>query len=104
MEHFANPEKPLKELVRVLKPSGTVLIAVPNKFNLWSLGKMSIDLLSRLHMSKPWKYGYEKSYTKYGLRNLLNSIGLRQQMSLDAEFLRAYILQRFFHFENQSFC
>jgi ubiquinone/menaquinone biosynthesis C-methylase UbiE len=77
MEHFVNPEKPLKEIVKVLKPSGIVVIAVPNKFNMWSLGKMSIDLLSRLYLTKPWKYGYEKPYTKYGIKNLLNSIGLK---------------------------
>ena len=104
MEHFVNPQKPLKEFMKVLKPSGMIVLAVPNKLSLWSLGKMSIDLFSRLHLSKPWKYGYEKPYTKFELKNLLGSVGFKSPKVSGCGVFEGLYITAFFSLENQIFC
>jgi hypothetical protein len=39
---------------------------------------MFLNFLNRLHISKPWRYGYERSYTKYELKYLLNHLGFKK--------------------------
>ena len=36
IEHTIDPEKAFKELVRVLRPGGTLVVTVPNRFWFWS--------------------------------------------------------------------
>jgi ubiquinone/menaquinone biosynthesis C-methylase UbiE len=96
IEHFVNPKQPLKEIVRVLKPLGTVMTAVPNKFSLWSLGRIFLNLLNQLHISKPWKYGYERPYTKYELRNLLAPVGFEKLEVLGVGIFEALYITIYF--------
>jgi len=58
LEHVPDPARALKEISRILKPDGQVVISVPH--------------LSRLH-DEPHDY---YRYTEYGLRYLLNQAGL----------------------------
>jgi SAM-dependent methyltransferase len=57
LEHVPNPKQAIKEMHRILKPSGILLISVPH--------------LSRLHFIP---YDYFR-FTLYGLTHLLRSIG-----------------------------
>lgn len=78
IEHFLNPNLPLREMRRVTKLSGTIIVAVPNKYNLWTLGRVFVNFLHGLHLLHPWKYGYEKSYSKSELQKLLTSLGFEK--------------------------
>lgn len=57
LEHVPNPHQAIKEIYRILKPSGVLIISVPH--------------LSRIH-NAPYDY---YRFTLYGLIHLLNSAG-----------------------------
>lgn len=73
IEHFDESEDAVREMARVLKPGGRVILGVPNRFDpflrpvlvwlLWVLGH--------------YGYGFEKSYSRRALRGMLERAGLR---------------------------
>lgn len=73
LEHFRNPGGLVTEAVRVLQKHGITIFAVPNKFSFHTIGRGIATRLLKLQ----WVYGYEASYSKWELRHLLNSVGLR---------------------------
>ena len=72
IEHFADSNVAVREIVRVLKPGGTAIIGVPNKLDPF-LRPLMVHLLNKLGR---YSYGMEKSFTASGLRRLLESEGL----------------------------
>ena len=73
IEHFPEYKLAAAELFRVLKPSGTAIIGVPNKLDPF-LRPLLVCVLSLLRL---YPYGMEKSFTPGGLQRLLESVGFR---------------------------
>ncbi len=74
IEHFKYPEnlKQVKEMARVTKHGGEIIINVPNSLCLWYiLIKKVLVLLKR------WQFGYEESYTLWRLERTAKEAGLR---------------------------
>jgi SAM-dependent methyltransferase len=72
IEHFDETEEAVQEIVRVLKPGGHAVVGVPNRHDpflrpLLATALQSIGLYS---------YGYEKSYSRRALRDMLERAGL----------------------------
>jgi len=72
VEHSPNTEKILKEVYRVLKPGGRVLITVPNKISFFHITKNIKMLFGK------WDLGYEKSFSPRHFRKLLENAGFIQ--------------------------
>lgn len=84
IQHIPDSQQAISELKRVLKPGGRVIVSTMNLYNPHSLYKLFLKLLR-----KPYKYGYEKSYTRTGLKKL---VGLKT-ISIDG-FYPAYGILR----------
>ena len=73
IEHFRDPENvaAIKEMARIVKPSGKVVIIVPNTFCLWyKAGKTLAVLL------KNFEFGYEEDYSLARLVKAVDRAGL----------------------------
>lgn len=73
IEHLSSEERrkdALKEIYRVIKKGGYLIITVPNKLNfpyvIWSLRQQ------KLHIAE---FGYETFYTPFEMKKILKSIG-----------------------------
>ena len=71
IEHFAETEQAVGELLRVLKPGGRAIIGVPNRHDPF-LRPLMVALLYRLGL---YGYGFEKSYSRAALREMLTDAG-----------------------------
>jgi len=69
VEHVKETKKCIKEISRVLKKKGILIIHVPHKISLYTLNKLFQKLLGL------WKSGYEKSFTKSYFEKLLKRNG-----------------------------
>ena len=72
IEHFAESETALQEIFRVLRPGGLAIIGVPNRWDPF-LRPLLVTLLYRVGL---YGYGYEKSYSRRALRNMVERTGL----------------------------
>ncbi len=72
IEHFAETEKAVAEMARVLKPGGRAIIGVPNRLDPF-LRPLLATVMQALGI---YGYGYEKSYTRRALRQMLEQAGL----------------------------
>jgi ubiquinone/menaquinone biosynthesis C-methylase UbiE len=102
IEHFVKPKSALIEMFRVSKFSGRVIVAVPNKYNLWTFGRKFVDFVSKFNFSQPWKYGYEKAYSTNELRYLFESSGFEVKKifnvgTFEAIYITAYFSLREFN-------
>jgi SAM-dependent methyltransferase len=73
IEHFADPTNvtALREMARVTKPGGRVIIIVPNTFCLWyKVGKFVAVLM------KNFEFGYEEDYSPHRLKTAAQRAGL----------------------------
>ena len=68
---FLNYEDAVAEMARVLKPGGTLIVAVPNFWNFHTGYKFILKLLG-----KKFEYDYEKSFKKSELRDAFKKSGL----------------------------
>jgi len=78
LEHFKKPEdlQAISEMVRVTKKGCRVIVIVPNTLCLWyTAGKHIARLLGK------WRFGYESSYTIWGLRDLFEKAGLKVELT-----------------------
>lgn len=88
IQHIQDDKQAVSEMVRVLKPEGTIILSVNN---LWNIPHM---IFKKLKGTK-YAYGYEKSYSKKELRKL----ALENSLELNAEdgFYFAYGIYRLRH-------
>ena len=73
IEHFDETEQAVREMARVLKPGGHAIIGVPNRHDPF----LRPLLATALQAVGLYGYGYEKSYTRQALREMLERAGLR---------------------------
>ena len=72
IEHFAETERAVSEMARVLKPGGCAIVGVPNRHDPF-LRPLLATVLQAVGL---YGYGYEKSYSKKALRQMLERAGL----------------------------
>jgi len=73
IEHFRDPENvvAIKEMARVTKPSGKVIIIVPNTLCLWYKAGKFVAV-----MIKNFEFGYEEDYSPRRIKNATRRAGL----------------------------
>jgi SAM-dependent methyltransferase len=71
VEHFKDPRPIMAEQVRCLKPGGTLVVDVPQKFNPYTIYK------HRAIARGTWQYGWETEYSLRQLRRLGKRLGLK---------------------------
>jgi SAM-dependent methyltransferase len=72
IEHFDETERAVHEIARVLKPGGRAIVGVPNRHDpflrpLFAAALQAVGL---------YGYGYEKSYSRRALKQMLEGAGL----------------------------
>ena len=72
IEHFDETERAVAEMARVLRPGGRAIIGVPNRHDPF-LRPLLAAVLQALGL---YAYGYEKSYSRRALREMLQRAGL----------------------------
>jgi SAM-dependent methyltransferase len=73
IEHFDETQQAVAEMLRVLKPGGTAIIGVPNRHDPF-LRPLLATILQAVGL---YAYGYEKSYSRRALREMLERAGFR---------------------------
>ena len=73
IEHFDETEQAVREMARVLKPGGCAIIGVPNRHDPF-LRPLLATVLQAIGL---YAYGYEKSYSRRSLREMLERAGFR---------------------------
>ena len=71
IEHFDETEQAVREMARVLKPGGCAIIGVPNRHDPF----LRPLLATVLQAAGLYAYGYEKSYSRRALREMLERSG-----------------------------
>jgi SAM-dependent methyltransferase len=72
IEHFDETERAVEEMARVLKPGGRAIVGVPNRHDPF----LRPILAAGLQALGLYAYGYEKSYSRRALREMLERAGL----------------------------
>ena len=72
IEHFDETERAVREMARVLKPGGRAIVGVPNRYDPF----LRPLFVSVLHAAGLYGYGFEKSYSRSGLKRMLEKAGL----------------------------
>jgi len=72
IEHFDETERAVAEIVRVLRPGGRAIVGVPNRHDPF----LRPLLATLLQAAGLYGYGYEKSYSRRALREMLERAGL----------------------------
>jgi SAM-dependent methyltransferase len=86
IEHFDDPLPLLLEQFRVLKPGGSVIVEVPNRYNVYTLYKQVLMAIGR------WPPGWETQYSPADLACVLRAAGfaLERTIGWDTFILRAF--------------
>lgn len=87
IQHIPNYPQAVKEMKRVLKPGGRMIVANLNYWNFHSLHKFILKILNQ-----PYEYGFEKNFTKKEMRDLMQSNDL--QIIAEDGFYPAYGVYR----------
>ncbi|MEO7271066.1 MAG: methyltransferase domain-containing protein [Vicinamibacterales bacterium] len=72
IEHFDDTARAVREIARVLKPGGRAIVGVPNRHDPF----LRPLLAAALQTINGYGYGYEKSYSRRALREMLEAAGL----------------------------
>lgn len=72
IEHFDETEQAVAEMARVLRPGGRAIVGVPNRHDPF-LRPLMATMLQAVGL---YAYGYEKSYSRRALREMLERAGL----------------------------
>ena len=73
IEHFDETELAVREMARVLRPGGCAIIGVPNRHDPF-LRPLLSTIMQAVGL---YGYGYEKSYSRRALREMLERAGFR---------------------------
>jgi len=73
IEHFDETERAVEEIARVLRPGGRAIVGVPNRYDPF----LRPLLASVMQAVGIYHYGYEKSYSRRALREMLERAGLK---------------------------
>lgn len=87
VEHFAETEASVRELARVLKPGGRLILGVPNRHDPF-LRPAMVWVLSRLGL---YGYGFEKSFSRRALRLMLERAGLAVTLESGILFMPGWL-------------
>lgn len=87
VEHFDETEAAVTELARILKPGGRLILGVPNRHDPF-LRPLLVAALDRLGL---YGYGFEKSYSRRALRQMLEAAGLEVQMESGILFMPGWL-------------
>jgi exosortase/archaeosortase family protein len=87
VEHFVETEASVAELARILKPSGRLILGVPNRHDPF-LRPLLVAALSRLGL---YAYGFEKSYSRRSLRKMLEAAGLEVRSDTGILFMPGWL-------------
>jgi SAM-dependent methyltransferase len=72
IEHFDETERAVEEMARVLKPGGRAIVGVPNRNDPF----LRPLLTTALQAAGLYAYGYEKSYSRRALKQMIEKAGL----------------------------
>jgi len=72
IEHFDETERAVEEIARVLKPGGRAIVGVPNRYDPF-LRPLFVTVLQAVGL---YGYGYEKSYSRRALKQMLEKAGM----------------------------
>ncbi len=73
LEHLPHPERTIKEITRILKPGGVLLITVPSP-----AGKPILDVMSKIGLVRDEMIEQHETYfTPHLLRKIVKSAGLQ---------------------------
>jgi ubiquinone/menaquinone biosynthesis C-methylase UbiE len=80
IEYLDNPEICLKEMSRVLKKDGLIIVSVANYFSLFRKFQSVCYYLTKMGLNEPYpaylKY-LKNQYTRYRFNKLLNGVGIK---------------------------
>jgi len=84
IEHFRDPDNvaAIAEMARVTKPSGRVIIIVPNTFCLWYKAGKFIAVIMR-----NFEFGYEEDYSPKRLKTAVRKAGLEIEKTFGLQAL-----------------
>ncbi len=87
MEHFPDEMPFVREMRRIVKPTGLMVTSIPARLSLWQVYK-------HLHMGR-WIHGYEKSYTRKGLTKVLDEGGwaMEEVVGLDPFSINGFVMK-----------
>ena len=98
LEHLIDPVFLIKEISRILKPRGHVLIHVPNHFPIWGRLKFlisnNIDTFSYFPNSDRYDFPHIRFFTTSSINNLLNKSDLVLQENLSFYFVQPRFIHR----------
>lgn len=87
IEHFDETEQAVGEMARVLKPGGRAIIGVPNRHDPF-LRPLLATVLQAVGL---YAYGYEKSYSRRALREMLERAGFRVAAETSILFIPGWL-------------
>jgi 2-polyprenyl-3-methyl-5-hydroxy-6-metoxy-1,4-benzoquinol methylase len=89
LEHLIDPEGTLKQIKKILKPKGIIMVEVPNDFNDFQIIGKKIHKLKQWWVSPPAHLNY---FSKETLSKLINFLGFKVLLSHSSFPLEMFLL------------
>jgi ubiquinone/menaquinone biosynthesis C-methylase UbiE len=77
IEHFPESQQAVEEGYRVLKENGIALYSVPAKLSSFVILKLAQQLFDKILGTNLWTCGYEKSFTSWKFKKILQDSGFK---------------------------
>ena len=91
LEHIPDWEKAVREISRVVKRGGLVVITTPNKYSLYGLDKTFLKFVYRV-LRRKWEHPYDEWKTQREVSEVLNQNGLKVQTKSTVCFIPGYFI------------